>query len=143
MLSKSSGYAVRVVTFLALKRESNRNLGVKEISNKLEMPSHYIGKILQQLAKHKIITSVKGPGGGFTASENTLNSSVIDIIMAIDGSHPFKVCTLGLKDCSNTHPCPVHADISTPRDEIFFKLANKTVLDMAKSIEYEGNQKLH
>ena len=65
MLSNSCKYGIRAVVYLA-SRHTKSNIGIKEISGDLGLPSPFLAKILQQLAKHKILNSVKGPNGGFT-----------------------------------------------------------------------------
>jgi Rrf2 family protein len=135
MFSKTIGYSIRAAIFLTTKREEIKNYSPMEIAQNLNVPSHYIGKILQQLAKVGLIDSQKGPKGGFRANEQTLKCSVFEIFEVADNAMAFKKCSLGLKECNSDKPCPIHNDIINSRDEIKNKLVNRTILELAKIYE--------
>ena len=64
MLTQTSEYALRAMVYMARKGEG-KYAGVKEIAKATEVPSNYLAKILQQLAKAGVLESQKGFGGGF------------------------------------------------------------------------------
>ena len=101
----------------------------------LQMPVAYSGKILQELAKKNIVTSLKGPGGGFYLNEKNLASPVINIIEAVDGLSVFESCGLGLSECSAECPCPFHHQFKVGRDTMKETFSNKSISDMAKEIK--------
>ena len=96
MISKSCKYAIRAAVFIASQAGDNKKLGVKEIADEIEAPPAFTAKILQTLNKHRIVTSLKGPYGGFYCETYQLNLPVIDIVNAIDGTAVFKECVMGL-----------------------------------------------
>jgi Rrf2 family iron-sulfur cluster assembly transcriptional regulator len=51
----------------------------------LDLPQHFLGKILQELVPLRIISSMKGPGGGFYLTNENKKASLLEIIEAIDG----------------------------------------------------------
>ena len=63
MLSNTSKYAIRAVIYLALFSSDEKKIGIREISKELGLPTPFLGKILQMLAKQKILNSTKGPMG--------------------------------------------------------------------------------
>ncbi|MDB3887413.1 Rrf2 family transcriptional regulator [bacterium] len=128
MLSKSCVYALRSIIYIAHNGSKTEKTGIKEIAEELEIPTHYLGKILQQLTKHKIIQSVKGPNGGFYLDENSKRVKLIRIIEVMDGTEFFHSCGLGLKECSEDHPCPLHDDFKIYRDGLN-KLFNETTIN--------------
>ena len=138
MLSKSCIYAVRSIVFLAHNASENSKIGIKEIAKELELPVHYSGKILQQLTKSKIIQSVKGPNGGFYLDEKSQEVKLIKVIKVIDGLDFFTSCGLGLKECSEDHPCPLHDEFKVYRDGLWNLFNSKSILDLVSKIE-EGN----
>ena len=69
MLSNSCKYGIRAVIYLAKNPVDNGKIGIKRISEDLGLPTPFLAKILQLLAKHKILTSSKGPHGGFSSVE--------------------------------------------------------------------------
>ena len=66
MLSNSCRYGIRAVIYLASQPICRYKTGIKQISNDLDLPTPFLAKILQQLAKQKILSSSKGPHGGFS-----------------------------------------------------------------------------
>ena len=135
MLSKSCIYALRSIVFLAHNASVNSKIGIKEIAKELELPVHYSGKILQQLTKSKIIQSVKGPNGGFYLNEKSQEVKLITVIEVIDGLDFFANCGLGLKECSEDHPCPLHNEFKIYRDGLWELFSSKSILDLVSKIE--------
>jgi Rrf2 family protein len=71
-LSKSFGYALRGILYIAVMQDENRKVQIDEIATKLSVPKHFLGKIMQQVVKAGLLKSTKGPYGGFSlAAENT------------------------------------------------------------------------
>lgn len=124
MLSISCKAAIKAVIYLGSKCELEYKASVKEVSEFINENEHTVGKLLQKLAKEKIINSSKGPKGGFYISKVQRNLRVIEIIQAIDGKDVFKQCGLGLSKCSESRPCPFHNDFKPVR-ELFKKMCQK------------------
>ncbi len=108
MFTKSCQYAIRAVIFLAENQASDKNTGVKEIADALHVPQQFLAKILQQLSRHNLISSVKGPNGGFYLGEDNAEVTLLDIVECMDGKSTLSTCILGLPNCTNEHPCPLH-----------------------------------
>lgn len=85
MLSATCKYGIRAVIFIASKSDTKANTGLKEIAEKLKIPQPYLAKILQVLARKKILHSAKGPHGGFYLLIPAEKLTLMDIIDAIDG----------------------------------------------------------
>lgn len=109
MFSKACEYAIRASIIVAAESVNNRRLSLAEISEKIDSPLAFTAKILQKLVKNKVLLSVKGPGGGFEAdTPNLKNIRLMSIVRSIDGDTVFKACSIGLNECSEENPCPVH-----------------------------------
>jgi Rrf2 family protein len=119
-----------------MEAAENKKIGVREIAKELELPLHFTGKILQDLVRKGIIASVKGPNGGFYLSRPAADISIMDIVRVIDGVEGFKRCGLGLKNCSDTHPCPLHTDFKKYRDGLAALFTNKTIQDLVQDIHH-------
>lgn len=119
MLSNTSKYAIRAVIYLALNGNKESKIGIKQISKDLEIPTPFLGKILQSLAKHKLLASTKGPHGGFSLGKGAYDISLMDIVEIIDGLDSFNMCVLGLKTCTESQSfCPVHSNYSGIREQL-------------------------
>lgn len=107
MFSKSCEYSLRAVLYLAAE-ENDKKTGVSELAEALQVPRHFLAKILQVLSRNQLISSTKGPNGGFYLSEDNLKSDLLSIIRCIDGPDVFTRCILGLPECSGDNPCSFH-----------------------------------
>lgn len=117
MLSNTSRYAIRAVIYLALHQNDQDKIGIKEISKELNIPNPFLGKILQSLAKHKLLNSTKGPHGGFSLAKDANEISLMDIIEIIDGVDSFNNCVLGLFTCTlEQQHCPIHDEFAMARE---------------------------
>ncbi|HEY4198241.1 MAG TPA: Rrf2 family transcriptional regulator [Mucilaginibacter sp.] len=118
VFSKTCEYAIRAVFFIAHKTEHGGRIGIKEISNGIDSPEHFLAKILQDLSRKGLIQSVKGPNGGFYLDAEALKRPLSDIVEAIDGNGLFTGCAMGLKQCSEVNPCPLHHQFKAIRSNI-------------------------
>lgn len=132
MISKSCKYAIRATVFIASQPGKSSKPGVKEISEEIEAPPAFTAKILQSLSKHKIVTSIKGPYGGYFCEKHQLKLPVLDIVNAIDGVAVFKECVMGLHNCSDEHPCPLHYKYAENRDKILLSYQETSIGDLAR-----------
>ena len=135
MISKTCGYAIRGVVFLALEKNRKKKLGIQEIAEELQIPKHFLGKILQELVRKGIIASIKGPNGGFFVNSRTVLRPLQEIIEAIDGFGILKKCFLGRDECNADNPCPLHYEFDTCRNAIFKTFGNLKIVDLVTKIE--------
>ncbi|MBL7764982.1 MAG: Rrf2 family transcriptional regulator [Chitinophagaceae bacterium] len=129
MFSKSCEYAIKASIYLAQQREIGKYIGVKEIAKGIQAPEFFVAKILQELSRKKIILSVKGPNGGFSMTDAQMNKPIIDIVQLIDGDGLLNNCVLGLDQCSNIHPCPMHNEYLKIKQSLKNMLEKNTILD--------------
>lgn len=127
MLSNTCKYAVRALIYLGKYSEDGTKIGIKKISSDLIIPTPFLGKILQNLVKQKILVSTKGPNGGFGLGKKPSQISLYDIVRIVDGDDFFRNCLIGLQPCA-THeasekPCPVHGRFGPIRAQLlqFYK----------------------
>lgn len=118
MFSKTCEYAIRALIFIAQKSKKGNRIGIKEIAAGIDSPEYFIAKILQDLSRKNFVQSAKGPNGGFYMEAENLQLSIADIVREMDGDKLFSGCGLGLKECSENHPCPIHNDFKHIRNNI-------------------------
>ena len=138
MLSNACKYAVRAVLYLALQTDENNKIGVKKIAEELETPQPFLAKLLQQLNKANLVSSTKGPNGGFYLSKQDNKNAVWDIIVSIDGSSKFDDCFLGLSKCSDENPCPIHFIVSPFKEKLLENLKDKTITQYVDEMKQTG-----
>jgi len=138
MLSNTCKYALRATIYIALNSKENEKVGLKKISDNLNIPAPFLGKILQTLAKHKILSSTKGPNGGFGLGKNSTEITIMTIYEVIDGTDYFTDCLIGVQSCTDdpiNTPCPLHSKYSHIRDEVYKIFSTTSILDLAGDIE--------
>ena len=127
LFSKTCEYAIKAVLFIAHKTPPGHRVGIKEISNGIDSPEHFLAKILQDLSRKGIVQSIKGPNGGFYLEKENLNKPLSDVVEAVDGNGIFTGCGLGLKHCSEINPCPLHDDFKAIRNQIHHLLKTTSI----------------
>ena len=137
MLSNSCRYGIRAVIYLASRHNEKSNIGIKEISGDLDLPTPFLAKILQLLAKHRILSSTKGPNGGFSLTKKPESITLLEIVKIIDGEDLFKNCIIHDGWCADVRrkikPCPVHDDYSCIRMDLIRLFKNKTIEELVKT----------
>ena len=136
IFSKACEYGIRAAIYVASQSQEERRPNLKDISAEIGSPEAYTAKILQMLVKHKIITSVKGAMGGFEIEPKKMNRIRLeDIVVAIDGGFNDKTCVLGLKACSQKHPCPVHDKYKYIKSDLISMLQNTSLQEMSSGLK--------
>ena len=141
MLSNTSKYAIRAVIYLELYASEARKSGIKEIAGELGIPTPFLGKILQVLAKKGILDSTKGPHGGFWLKKPALDISLMEIIEVIDGTDSFDTCLIRTSRCSDDEPCSLHEKITGYRNGIRGIMETETIADLAGEFR-KGKEKI-
>ena len=135
MLSSASKYAIRSILYLAINSNSSNKIGVKIIADDLETPQPFLAKLLQQLTREQLVSSTKGPNGGFYLDEKNMQNTVWDVIKSIDGTLKFDNCFLGLAKCDNENPCPVHFIVAPFKQSILENFRDKTIAEYSDEIK--------
>jgi len=138
MISKACQYGIRATIFIVSRHHDGVKLNISEIAREVDAPEAFMAKILQVLSKHRIITSLKGPYGGFFIENFQLEQPVIKIVNAIDGMSVFEECGLGLKQCSASHPCPMHDQYKIARDALQNAFLHTSLRKLAQEVN-EGD----
>ncbi len=135
MFSKTCEYAIRAVIYIAQQTKEGSRIGIKDIAKGIDSPEYFIAKILQDLSRKGLVQSAKGPTGGFYLSKENLNQSISVIVKETDGERIFTGCALGLKECSETHPCPVHNEFKHIRRALKNMLENSIIKDFLNPLD--------
>jgi Rrf2 family protein len=124
------------MVYLASQPAGNGKTGIKKISSDLDLPTPYLAKILQQLAKQKILSSAKGPHGGFSLLKDPTKISLLDVVISIDGDGIFTDCVMHNGTCTTTDsskkPCPLHADYEKTRKDMIKLFSSRSIHDLVK-----------
>jgi len=133
--SKTFGYAVRATAFVALQSESGARVGLREISEALDIPHHFLGKIMQDLVRHGVLESTKGPHGGFYMNERTPEIKLTEILQITDGTLALETCAIGEKKCNPDRPCLVHNDLAAFKAVMVRSLSTRTIHELTVQLK--------
>jgi Rrf2 family protein len=142
MLSNTSKYALRAVIYLAIHTKEGEKVGIKKIASDLDVPTPFLGKILQSLAKHRLLVSTKGPNGGFGLGRPANAIHLMDIVEIVDGQDSFLKCAIGVKYCrEQKNHCALHSRYAVLRDQMKELFESETVEDSATEVR-NNNKKI-
>lgn len=137
IFSRQCEYALQAVVFLALQKEGER-IAIKDLTRKLDIPYHFLAKILQDLSRKGLLASLKGPGGGFSLGMPAKDITLFHIVEAIDGVDFTQRCVMGFAECSGRHPCAVHDNWAVLREGIYSMLVSKDIVQLASEMKKPG-----
>lgn len=136
MFSKSTEYALRATIYIAQKSSEEKKLGIEAISKATDTPRSFTAKILQALTRdNKIVSSVRGPNGGFYMIEKAKKLPVRSILDAMGEDEILEKCILGLNQCSEAKPCPMHAQYKSIKQQLIKLFETKTIQQLAADIK--------
>ncbi len=93
-----------VVCIAAARGEPMRAAAIADVTG---APRNYLSKILHALARAGVLTSERGPRGGFRLASPASQVTLADV------AEPFerpgqRRCLLGRPTCGDANPCPAH-----------------------------------
>lgn len=146
MFSKATEYALRATIYIAQRSTDKNKPGLAEIAKAIDSPQSFTAKILQLLTRdNKVVSSVRGPNGGFFLTEKAKKLPVHAILEAMREDEVLKKCVLGLKLCSETQPCPMHTQYKSIKQQLIKLFETKTIQALANEIttgaSFIGNRK--
>jgi len=129
ILSVTEG-AIRTVLHLALSG-SGRKVPSQEICESQEISPAFLIKVTRPLTKKKLISAVRGVGGGFTLARPPEAISLLEVIEAVQGPFVFNECLIGPDACHRQASCPVHPVWKQIRESTESILSGWTLADLA------------
>jgi len=139
MLTKASQYAILAVLFLAQNCRTGEKYKAKDIADKLDIPRPFIAKLLQRLAKAGIVSSVRGPQGGFYMTSENMQHNMCRVLKELGNKPVFEKCFLGLPECSDENPCPVHHIVAPFKEALLEKFRKQSIREWIENREYATN----
>lgn len=135
-------YAIRAMAHIATLEEGQRILA-RDLAEATKVPRQFLGKILHRLARADLLDSAKGRGGGFKFARSPKEIEVADVVAALDGMEASNRCVLGLDECNDSQPCPLHDEWVTFRTRLMDRVFSMSVFEMGKSLAAKRSQRAH
>jgi Rrf2 family iron-sulfur cluster assembly transcriptional regulator len=136
MFSKACEHAIKAMIYIATQSLENKRVKIGDVAKHTGSPEAYTAKILGTLNKQGIVNSLTGPYGGFEMNGKMMKQTkVSDIVFAIDGDSVYNGCGLGLSECSEEKPCPIHNEFVKVRSELKAMLETTSLFDLATKLQ--------
>ncbi len=133
-MSHPTSYAIRALTYLAMQ-PPGKLTGTKEISASEGIPSSFLGKVLIQLRRGRLVRSYKGIGGGYELALPPDRINLLMIARCTGGEEILDLCVLEDRDCSDQNHCALHDSWMGIRDQLRSVLEMNTLEKLVKARE--------
>jgi Rrf2 family iron-sulfur cluster assembly transcriptional regulator len=110
---------------------------LSEISERQKISLSYLEQLFGKLRRQELVSSVRGPGGGYNLAKPTGQVSVADIITAVDEPIDATQCH-GKENCKDDHKCITHDLWTDLNRHIFDYLRAVTLADMVANQAVKG-----
>ena len=128
-LTTKGRFAVTAMVDLAL-RQKGGPVTLSAISERQHISLSYLEQLFGKLRRHKLVSSVRGPGGGYNLAQPTNGMSVADIILAVDEPLDATQCG-GKENCVDGEKrCMTHDLWATLNTKMFEYLSSVTLQDL-------------
>jgi Rrf2 family protein len=131
MLSQTAEYALRTVLLIA-ERGVAGPVGVDQIAQELGVPRNYLSKTLHQLARAGVLSSTRGPGGGFRLAVPAARLRLVRVIEPFDDIGAGRRCLLGRPVCSDRTACRVHGRWKATGEAVAAFFQDTTVAELLR-----------
>jgi Rrf2 family protein len=123
-------YALMALSYLAMNR--GRLVKADEIAQNQNIPKPFLSKILHELSRRDILSSVKGPKGGFALKVDPSKLTMWDVVVLLGEESKFNTCVLMPDRCEEyeTNPCSIHHRWERLKKKIVDFLKETTIQDL-------------
>lgn len=125
-LTSKGRYAVTAMLDVAL-HANDGPVALADISERQEISLSYLEQLFARLRKQNLVSSVRGPGGGYLLGKSASEIAVGEVIKAVDESVDATRCQ-GQADCQGGEKCLTHSLWQDLSDQIA-NFLNKISLD--------------
>ncbi len=105
-LTTKGRYAVTAMLDLALN-QGQGPIALADIAQRQGISLSYLEQLFAKLRRHSLVSSVRGPGGGYNLARQASDIPVAEVIAAVDESVDTTKCSRE-GNCHNGGPCLTH-----------------------------------
>jgi Rrf2 family protein len=121
-LTRAAEYAIRCMIYLA-KQGKGKLCSRQAIAKKAEIPTQFLAKIAQDLAKAGFIEIKQGPKGGFLLIREPAEISLLEVVETMIGPIFLNDCLARPSACTSSYSCAVHRIWAQARNQLRETLA--------------------
>ncbi len=132
-LTTKGRYAVTAMLDLALHAKQGP-ISLSDISGRQEISLSYLEQLFARLRRNELVTSVRGPGGGYRLSREGSAINVAQVVDAVSESIDITRCE-GKGNCQKGEACLTHHLWCDLSDQIHSFLENITLQSLVERQE--------
>lgn len=136
-LTTKGRYAVTAMLDLALHRGEGP-IALADIAQRQGISLSYLEQLFSKLRKRSLVSSVRGPGGGYNLARQASTIFVAEVITAVDENVDTTRCA-GAHNCQNDGPCLTHDLWHNLSERIYDYLNNISLQDL---VDRRGDDKV-
>ena len=126
--TKRADYGLMAIHYIAIHDDLGA-VSAKRIAEEFSIPQELMAKILQRLAKERLIVSQNGPKGGYVLTRRPAEISVAEVIRALEGPISIVSC-LEDDDCPQMERCSLRRPVKKIQVAITQMLDSMTLAEL-------------
>ncbi len=141
MYGKSTETAIAAISRLAEMWDGGQTrLAASDIADSRGLQRPFVSKVLSALAQGGIVTSTRGPGGGFALSRPPSEIRLHDVYRLFERENESSFCPFGGGICGVDDPCPIHDKLVGVKDAVDCVLNETTFEAFRKAYQDDGRR---
>ena len=130
-LSKKADYALIAVRHLAT-HGAEQSQSSADIAEAYRISPQLLGKVLQRLAKHGLVTARHGSAGGYQLARDPKDITALEVISAVDGPMMITSCVTRHGTCGQSNTCTVREPLRRVNESIVQVLRAVSISQMTE-----------
>jgi len=128
-ISEAAGLAIHAVTILA-RTGGDEPVKLSRIARLLGASEAHLGKVMHRLAQARVVSSKRGPSGGFTLGPRAAAMTLLDVYEMIDGPLGESKCLMGYMACP-LGGCVLGDAVQSINEHVRSTLGNQRISDLS------------
>jgi len=129
LFTKRADYGLMAVHYIAAHGDDGA-VSAKRIAEEFHIPQERLAKILQRLAKKRLITSHNGPKGGYVLTRPPQEMTVGQVVRALEGPVRIVSCMVEDDDCPQFSRCNLRGPVQKIQAGISSVLDTMTLAEL-------------
>jgi len=132
VIRQNTSYALRALLHMATADQQDA-FSAEQLAQVAGTTTDFMQKIMQSLRQAGIVTSQRGPSGGFRLARPPETIALLDVIVAVQGPIAISRCALGLDLCDRSPLCPLRGAWTQAQQLIEQSLSQTTLAQVVAS----------
>ncbi len=127
--TKRADYGLMAIHYITVHQDAGV-VSAKRIAEELGIPQELLAKILQRLAKQRLIVGQNGPKGGYVLAGRAAEITVGDVVRALEGPINIVSCYEAASDCPQMARCNLRRPVQKIQAAISQMLNTMTLAEL-------------